>query len=98
MDRRTFTTAALAAAVVRGNAEAQSVPAKAQLLGTLRRGHPRIMIDGQTRARLKATIAASPAAARIYKSQRAEADRILAAGPPSTRSRTAAGCFRSAGA
>jgi hypothetical protein len=83
MDRRTFTTAALAAAAIRGNAKAQSVslPDKARLLGTLRRGHPRIMIDGQMRARVKATIAASPAAAGIYKSQRAEADRILAAAP-----------------
>ncbi len=52
------------------------------ILKTLKRGHPRVIVDGQTGERLKNLVARSPLAARIYRAQRAEAEQIFDA-PPS---------------
>ncbi|MFB3825828.1 MAG: heparinase II/III family protein [Bryobacteraceae bacterium] len=48
---------------------------------TLKRGHPRVIVDSRTGARIKALTARSPVAARIYRTQRAEAEQILSAAP-----------------
>ena len=62
-------------------AEAFTPPDKDQILTTLKPGHPRLMMDANTIARIKKQIAQDTVAAKIYRRVKRETQKILTQNP-----------------
>ena len=79
-----FACAAVLAAARAGAAEATfAPPSAADVLKTLKPGHPRLLIDGETVARVRKLVEADPVAAAAYRQVKAEADKVL--GQPASK-------------